>query len=230
MSRNPRRGVLTSRRRSSRICPPPRRARRSRPLPKRGAERARPRRTRARAGSRTAPFLGTSRCARSRGRGRAGSASARDIAAATTTRRRANRSRAFFFFFFDNIHSRESLPVSSQVAIVDERQHSVTREGRLRVTSPSGAEAAGQSSTMEDADRLLLRALGRVGCSIPANVRSMADVVDGKRAPREPRRASAHSTRLAKAQRGHGRSRPRLSRTQPRPRHHPGVRGTAPRA
>ena len=37
--------------------------------------------------------------------------------------------------------------------------------------------AAGQSSTMEDADRLLLLALGRVGCSIPANVRSMADVV-----------------------------------------------------
>ena len=37
--------------------------------------------------------------------------------------------------------------------------------------------AAGQSYTMEDADRLLLLALGRVGCSIPANVRSMADVV-----------------------------------------------------
>lgn len=30
---------------------------------------------------------------------------------------------------------------------------------------------------MEDADRLLLLALGRVGCSVPANVRSMADVV-----------------------------------------------------
>ena len=30
---------------------------------------------------------------------------------------------------------------------------------------------------MEDADRLLLLALGRVGCSVPANVRCMADVV-----------------------------------------------------
>ena len=43
--------------------------------------------------------------------------------------------------------------------------------------------AAGQSSTMEDADRLLLLALGRVGCSVPANVRSMADVVAANALP-----------------------------------------------
>ena len=37
--------------------------------------------------------------------------------------------------------------------------------------------------TMEDADRLLLLALGRVGCSVPANVRSMADVVAANALP-----------------------------------------------
>jgi hypothetical protein len=36
---------------------------------------------------------------------------------------------------------------------------------------------------MEDADRLLLLALGRVGCSVPANVRSMADVVAANALP-----------------------------------------------
>lgn len=36
---------------------------------------------------------------------------------------------------------------------------------------------------MEDADRLLLLALGRVGCSVPANARSMADVVAANALP-----------------------------------------------
>lgn len=56
------------------------------------------------------------------------SADATSLRATRARRRRAFRATdSIFFFFFDNIHSRESLPESSR--IVDERQHSVTREG-----------------------------------------------------------------------------------------------------
>jgi hypothetical protein len=57
------------------------------------------------------------------------SADATSLRATRARRRRAFRATdsIFFFFFFDNKQTRESLPESSR--IVDERQHSVTREG-----------------------------------------------------------------------------------------------------
>ena len=96
---------------------------------------------------------------------------------ATRARRRArvSRDRLHLFFFLTTFIRENRFPNLHNRRRTTALRHA---RGRLRVTVVHRAlRAAGQSSTMEDADRLLLLALGRVGCSIPANVRSMADVV-----------------------------------------------------